>query len=41
VTDVTHATSPEPPMVVRQFRLAASSFVLTSFAIVALHVLLK
>lgn len=33
--------SREPPMVVRQFRLAASSFVVTSLSIVALHLLLR
>ncbi len=41
MTYVTHVTSPEPPMVVRQFRIAASSFVLTSFTIVALHLLMR
>ncbi len=31
----------EPPMVLRPLRLAASSFVITSMAIIALHLLLK
>jgi hypothetical protein len=36
-----HPPSPEHTMVVREVRIAASSFVLTAFAIVALHLLLK
>lgn len=38
--DIRHARS-EPPMVVRPLRLAASSFLLTSLTIIALHLLLK
>ncbi len=40
IRDIRHARS-EPPMVVRPLRLAASSFVLTSLTIVALHLLLR
>lgn len=36
-----HHRPPESPMVIREVRIAASSFVLTAFAIVALHLLLK
>jgi hypothetical protein len=32
---------PESPMVVRQLRVAASSFVLTSLLIISIHLLLR